>query len=214
MADKPIRDMRVNYSHSELLEKHLEPDPIRQFRKWFDDACYTDMREPNAMTLATADEKGRPSARIVLLKGFDEKGFVFYTNYDSTKGLQMAANPNAALCFWWPPLERQVRIQGKVEQLGIDESESYFRARPRASRIAAVASPQSRVLSDRSELEQAFERVEAEFAHREIPRPENWGGYVVVPAEVEFWQGRPNRMHDRIRYVRESDGWRIERLAP
>lgn len=215
MADKPVRDMRINYHETPLNEDDAHADPVEQFRRCFEDARHSDLHEPNAMTLATADARGQPSARTVLLKGYDQRGFVFFTNYDSPKAADLAANPRAELCFWWPPAQRQVRIAGAVSQIEPAESDAYFQSRPRASRIAAVASQQSRVLRDRAELERRFQSIETEYANREIPRPSNWGGYRVTPERFEFWQGRANRMHDRLRYSRAPGGaWVIERLSP
>lgn len=198
-----------------LTETSANPNPIEQFREWFDAALATGMIEPNAMTLATATSDGRPSARMVLLKSFDQRGFVFYTNYESRKGLELAANPRAALVFFWPQLRRQVRIEGSVVELTADESDAYFAARARGSRIAAIASRQSAVLTSRDELDHRVAELKDEYGGTDVPRPSYWGGYRVHPIVIEFWQGRPNRLHDRLRYVRLETGlWLVERLSP
>ena len=212
-----LADLRQEYARAELTRDHVTDDPIEQFRDWFDEALDAELEEPNAMTLATAAPDGSPSARIVLLKGLDERGFHFYTNYDSRKGTELSQNPHAALTFLWKPLERQVRIKGSVERMPADESTEYFHSRPRGAQLGAWASPQSRVVAGRSELEQNLDEVTAEYAdHDEIPRPSHWGGYVVRPTQIEFWQGRPNCLHDRLRYRRLDEGsdWTLERLAP
>ena len=212
-----LADLRQEYARAELSRDHVTDDPIEQFRDWFDDVQDSEVEEPNAMTLATAAADGTPSARIVLLKGLDERGFHFYTNYESRKGTDLSQNPHAALVFWWTPLERQVRIEGRVEQLPDEESTAYFHRRPRGAQLGAWASPQSHVVESREALEQNLEEVAAEYEDRdEIPRPAHWGGYVVRPTEIEFWQGRPNRLHDRLRYRRADteDDWTLERLAP
>lgn len=190
-------------------------DPIRRFREWLDLAVRHGFREPNAMALATGDAAGRPSVRMVLLKGVDDSGFVFFTNYESRKGRELAANPRASLAFYWDALERQVRIEGSVERVGADESDAYFASRPRGSRIAAAASPQSEPIPDRESLERRYRELDARFPGDTIPRPPHWGGYRLVPESIEFWEGRPDRMHDRTRYRREPGGdWRVDRLAP
>jgi pyridoxamine 5'-phosphate oxidase len=193
----------------------LDPDPHRQFLAWLAEAQATGLREPTAMTLATADAEGRPSARVVLMRGHDERGFIFYTNYESQKGRDLAVNPRAALVFYWDPLGRQVRIEGDVRRLDRADSEAYFRSRPRGSRIAAWASAQSRAIAGRDSLEAAFEEVALRFPGEDVPLPPYWGGYVVAPEAYEFWEGRPDRLHDRLRYTRRPDGsWRRVRLAP
>jgi pyridoxamine 5'-phosphate oxidase len=192
------------------------PDPEVQFRAWFEESvCAAGDREPNAMTLATADRQGRPAARIVLLKGFDERGFVFFTNYESRKGGDLAENPRAALNFHWPWLERQIQIEGNVSRVSHDESQAYFDKRPLMSRLSAIISPQSRPVPSRAELERRFDEVSAQYRDNNPPVPEFWGGYRVAPERIEFWQGRENRLHDRLLYTLTIDGtWRIERLGP
>ncbi len=212
-----LADLRQEYARAELTHAHVADDPLDQFRTWFDEALDADVEEPNAMTLATAGADGTPSARIVLLKGLDARGFQFYSNYESQKGTELSQNPHAALVFWWAPLERQVRIEGRVDRLPDDESTEYFHSRPRGSQLGAWASPQSQVVDDRAELEENLASVQAEYEDDDpIPRPPHWGGYVVRPTQIEFWQGRPNRLHDRLRYRRanEQDDWTLERLAP
>jgi pyridoxamine 5'-phosphate oxidase len=210
-----VADLRRDYRLAGLAERDLAPEPIAQFERWFNDALAARVVEPNAMTLATADADGAPAARTVLLKGFDARGFVFYTNYESRKGRELAANPRASLLFAWLPLERQVEIRGRVERVSREETETYFYSRPIDSQLGAWASPQSTVLADRAALERRIEDLMKEYRGRTIPVPPHWGGYRVVPAAVEFWQGRPSRLHDRLRYTRQADGtWKIERLAP
>lgn len=233
-----IADLRREYNFAGLRRSDLERDPIAQFNKWFEQAAgartsgrirkhlirlYKSLlqiagAEPmdvNAVTLATADKSGRPSARIVLLKGVDERGFIFFTNYESRKGRELEENPNAALTFYWPEQERQVCVAGFASKLSRVESETYFKSRPRGSRLAAWASHQSAPIQDRAVLETRWKELEKEYPGDEVPTPPNWGGYVLTPARVEFWQGRPSRLHDRFCYVRQPDNtWTIERLSP
>ena len=209
-----LSDLRKEYIRAGLDESDADADPIEQFRKWFDEALAADLHEPNAMTLATATPDGKPSARVVLLKGFDARGFVFYTNYEGRKGRELAENPRAALVFYWGELERQVRAEGRVWRVLEEESDAYYASRPRGSRLGAWASAQSRSVERRELVEERLRELEREYAGREVPRPPFWGGYRVEPEEIEFWQGRENRLHDRLVYRRSSDGWRIERLQP
>ena len=213
--NKTISALRREYSSETLLEQDVAADPIQQFQKWWDQVITSEIVEPNAMTLATASADGLPSARVVLLKGFDERGFVFFTNYESFKGMQLEENPKACLVFFWKELERQVRILGVVSRLPEEESDVYFHSRPVGSRIGAWASPQSQVIENREWLERTFDKRKVEFREGNIPRPPHWGGYLVKPVIVEFWQGRFSRLHDRIQYTLQEDGtWKIERLAP
>lgn len=231
-----IADIRREYNLTGLRREDLDADPIVQFQKWFEQEvgqhggsvrrffvrCYkalllamgTEVLDMNAMTLATVDKKGRPSARTVLLKALDARGFIFYTNYDSRKGRELAANPNAALVFYWADQERQVCVAGEVSKLPAEESETYFKSRPRGSRLAALVSKQSEPVKEREVLEQKWLELESQYPD-DVPRPANWGGYVLKPARIEFWQGRPNRLHDRFQYTRvQGSAWKIERLSP
>lgn len=216
MATTPVppSDIRKDYRLSELHEADLLADPIQQFGKWFADAEGAKIAEPNAMTLATADRTGRPAARIVLLKGFDANGFVFFTNKSSQKGSELAENPRACLIFWWEQLERQVRIDGQVEHVSSEEAEQYFHSRPVASQIGAWVSHQSSVIPSRAELDHRQAEYWQKFSGKPVPMPDYWGGYRVVPNMLEFWQGRPSRLHDRLRYSLISGQWKIERLSP
>jgi pyridoxamine 5'-phosphate oxidase len=210
-----IREIRKEYIQESLDEKRMHTGAIQQFQAWWNEALKSEIPEPNAMTLATASADGLPSARIVLLKDFDEKGFVFYTNYNSFKGQQLAENPRACLVFFWKELERQVRITGVITKVSAIESDEYFNIRPEGSRIGAIASPQSQVISNREWLESEVEQLQNKFSSDSIKRPEHWGGYRLMPAIIEFWQGRPNRLHDRIQYTLQEDAsWKIDRLAP
>lgn len=210
-----IADIRKDYKLRFLLEEDVDANAIHQFDKWWQEAIHSEIDEVNAMTLATASADGVPAARIVLLKGFDERGFVFFTNYDSFKGLQMAENPRACLVFFWKELERQVRITGLVEKVSAEESDIYFNSRPEGSRIGAWASPQSQVIESREWLEEREKTLSKDFAGKPVKRPAHWGGYRVKPINIEFWQGRPSRLHDRIQYSLQADNtWTIERLAP
>jgi pyridoxamine 5'-phosphate oxidase len=233
-----IADIRRDYNVAGLRRRDLHADPVVQFRAWFDQAAgartsgkvrgalinlyksllglgSAERIDVNAATLATADKEGRPSARIVLLKGVDERGFVFFTNYDSRKGRELAGNPNASLVFYWPDQERQVCIAGTATKVPRAESEAYFKSRPRGSRLAAWASHQSEVIPHREALEKEWRELQAKYPGEEVPTPPNWGGFVLSPSRIEFWQGRPSRLHDRFRYLKQPDGsWLIERLSP
>lgn len=209
-----ISDIRKEYMRESLSEGDVELNPYLQFDRWWREALGAEIEEVNAMTLATASADGKPSARIVLLKGYDEHGFVFFTNYTSRKGRDMAENDQVTLLFFWKELERQVRIEGRVEKLGVEENDAYFHSRPEGSRIGAWASPQSQVIPDRAFLDEQVRMYSGQFSKGTIPRPSHWGGYRVKPVLLEFWQGRPSRLHDRIRYFGEEGSWRIERLAP
>ena len=219
MPDRPelksIADLRKEYTRGGLDEADADPDPIAQFDLWIHQAIQAGIYEPTAMTLATITPQGEPAARVVLLKHFDHDGFVFFTNYDSDKGRDLAANPRAGLCFYWDQLERQVRVTGGVSKTSREASEKYFARRPRGSQLGAWVSRQSKPIAGRRVLEEDLARHEAQFAGRDVPCPPHWGGYCVKPDTIEFWQGRQNRLHDRLRYTRQADGtWKIERLAP
>jgi len=211
---RSIADLRREYALASLDEAHSDADPIGQFLRWFDEALIAELSEPNAMTLATVDGDGLPDARVVLLKGADPEGFCFYTNYHSAKGRQLAANGKAALVFFWPELQRQIRIRGAVQAVEAAQSEAYFRSRPRGSQLGALTSRQSEVVADRASLEARYREAEERYQDAEVPRPTHWGGYRLQPMLLEFWQGRPSRLHDRLRYRREGDNWLRERLEP
>ncbi len=215
LNERTVADLREEYRREALTEGEVARDPITQFRHWFQEALDAALPEPNAMVLSTVSPEGHPSARVLLLKGFDDAGFVFFTNYGSRKGAELSGNAHAAMTFLWLPLERQVRIEGTITQTNAEASDDYFASRPRDSQLGAWASPQSEVVSGRDVLEAGFRDIEARFAGQAIPRPAHWGGYLLSPGTVEFWQGRPSRLHDRIRYRAMPEGtWRIERLAP
>lgn len=210
-----ISDLRREYSLGSLRRQDLLPDPIAQFRVWFDAAVAAGLTEPNAMTLSTVTSDGKPSARIVLLKGVDDRGFSFFTNYESRKGKELAANHHAALTFLWKEMERQVRVEGTVSKVSAEESESYFRTRPRNSRLGAWGSNQSEVIANREVLEKNMADFQARYPGDDVPLPPNWGGYIVKPLAIEFWQGQRSRLHDRLVYRRQADdSWLVERLAP
>ena len=208
-----VAELRRNYTRDGLRRNSLDPDPVGQFRRWFTDAVAAELVEPNAMVLSTTDGR-RPSSRTVLLKAYDERGFVFFTNYESRKARDIAAQAEVSLLFPWYPLERQVGLLGKAERISAAESLAYFASRPHGSRLGAWVSQQSTVITSRKLLEMKWEEVKRKFSEGEVPLPSFWGGFRVVPVEVEFWQGRENRLHDRFRYVRSEDGWAVERLAP
>jgi pyridoxamine 5'-phosphate oxidase len=210
-----LHERRLKYDRGALDERSVAPDPFAQFALWLAEALANDgIVEGNAMTLATAGAGGRPAARIVLLRGYDARGFVFYTNYESRKGRELEAHPQAALLFYWGALERQIRIEGRVVRISAAESDAYFAGRPRGHRLSAWASRQSDVVDDRPTLEEQMRAAGARFAGTEVPRPSYWGGYRVEPENFEFWQGRPDRVHDRVAYLRDPGGWRIVRLSP
>ena len=209
-----VARLRRDYTRAGLNEADADPNPVELFRRWFGEALAADLHEPNAMTLATATPDGRPSARVVLLKGFDERGFVFYTSYEGRKSRELETNPLCALVFYWGELERQVRVEGRASRLPGDESDAYFEARPRGSQLGAWASEQSRPVSDRGLLEERLRELERRYDGREVPRPPFWGGWRVEPRAMEFWQGRENRLHDRLRYRRAVELWERERLQP
>ncbi|QDA61951.1 pyridoxamine 5'-phosphate oxidase [Hymenobacter jejuensis] len=216
MTDPQLADLRKTYAQRTLTEADVLPDPVRQFRTWLDEALAAHLDEPTAMTVSTVGSNGQPSARVVLLKGLPEDaGFLFYTNYDSRKGHELSAQPLAAMTFFWPGLERQVRVEGRIEKAPQDMSDEYFQSRPRSSQVGAWASPQSQPIASREELEQRETEVLNRFGAQDpLPRPPHWGGYILHPHRIEFWQGRPSRLHDRIVYEQEGNGWQLSRLAP
>lgn len=214
MKTEEIQKLREDYQKGSLDESDVDRNPYEQFKKWLDEAVTSEVPEPNSMSLATVDASGKPHVRIVLLKGIDERGFIFYSNYDSDKGSQMDVNPHISLCFLWKELERQVRISGKVTRLDREESEEYFKSRPRMSQLGALASNQSEEIESRAVLEERFSSFEAKYEGKEIPMPEQWGGYMVEPTEIEFWQGRRSRLHDRIVFSQDNSNWKIKRLSP
>ena len=210
-----MENISIANKSAELDERNVHANPIRQFQVWFDEAVSRRLPMAEAMTLCTASEDGKPTARMVLLKGLDEAGFVFYTNYRSRKARELDTNPFAAMVFYWEPFERQVRVEGKVARISADESDKYFQTRPRESQLGAIASPQSDVIESRELLEERFRELEVEYRDRTIDRPDHWGGYRLVPDRIEFWKGRPGRLHDRLLYELQADGsWRRSRLAP
>jgi pyridoxamine 5'-phosphate oxidase len=215
MIDKSIADLRKDYTLENLNEEEIDKNPFIQFKVWFNQSVAAQLPEPNAMTLATCTPDGKPSARMVLLKDIDEQGFVLFTNYKSQKGQEISVNPHAALVFWWAELERQVRIVGTVEKISSAQSDSYFEVRPPFSRLGAWASNQSEVISSRDVLEAQLIEFQRQYENQEVPRPPHWGGFRVIPQEIEFWQGRSSRLHDRLRYTLVDNGsWKIERLSP
>lgn len=213
--DTSVANLRKEYTCQGLNEVDADPNPFHQFKLWFDQARSAQLPEPNAMTIATASLDGIPSARLVLLKDYDQRGFVFYTNFDSEKGQQLLLNPWGALAFWWAQLERQVRITGRVEQVSEAEADEYFQSRPKGSQLGAWASDQSQVIPNREVLEQRLQQLKDEYENKAVMKPPHWGGFRVIPDQIEFWQGRPSRLHDRLRYDRDADGgWKMQRLSP
>lgn len=214
MENKQIRKLREDYSMSTLDEKDVNKDPFQQFKNWLDESLKAMLPEPNAMTLSTVDSENKPHSRVVLLKGIEKNGFIFYTNYKSDKGRDINSNPNVSLCFLWKELERQVRIEGVAKKISSDSSEEYFLSRPVKSQIGALASEQSSVIENRAVLEEKFEALTELYSTGHVPMPEHWGGYIIEPKSIEFWQGRRSRLHDRIKYENSAGSWVIKRLAP
>ncbi len=213
-AGMDVSDLRRSATDRELNREDLDADPFLQFEQWFKAACELDMLDPNAMAMTSVDDRGMPYTRTVLLKSFDERGFVFYSNYESRKARQLESNPQVALLFFWRELGRQIGIRGRIEKLSSAESLAYFASRPRGSQLGAWVSPQSSIITSRSLLANKFEELKQKFKNKEVPLPSFWGGYRIVPEELEFWQGRDDRLHDRFLYTRDNDDWRVERLAP
>ncbi len=209
-----LADLRLNYTQGGLTEADVADHPFTQFHTWLHQAIAAELPEPNAMALSTLSPEGHPVGRMVLLKGLDERGFVFYTNYDSAKGQQVAHHPWGALVFWWAQLERQVRVEGRMEKVAGAESDAYFQCRPRSSQLGAWASPQSQIIGDRQELEERLAELEKQYENQPIPRPPHWGGLRVIPHRIEFWQGRPSRLHDRLQFNLVDGQWQRVRLAP
>lgn len=214
MVKKDLSGLRQDYAAASLHEHTALPNPFAQFGIWLDQAIEAELPEPNAMTLASVDHHAKPHARIVLLKELDEKGFVFYTNYNSDKGKQLESNPNAALVFLWLELARQVRVEGVVEKVSKQLSDTYFSSRPRSSQLGAIASPQSSIIASREHLEEEYAKIEEKHSDKAVKRPDYWGGYRLIPDRIEFWQGRQNRLHDRLLYLAGKNGWTIYRMAP
>jgi len=211
---RTIADVRREYGVLSLNEDEAEKDPFSQFRRWFEEIVAVEKYDPTAMVLSTVDEKGFPDSRVVLLKGIENEAFIFYTNYESTKAVQIMHTPYVALNFYWPVMSRQVRIRGRVKKTATEQSDAYFKSRPLESQLSAVASPQSKKIENRQDLEKAFNKLVSENGQQAVVRPTNWGGYLVLPDEVEFWQGRDNRLHDRLHYFQQQGEWTLRRLAP
>lgn len=211
---RSLSDIRRDYGELSLSEESVQSEPIAQFKLWFEDVLQNEKNDPTAMVLATVDDRGCPDTRVVLLKGLDDGNFVFYTNYQSTKAIQINNNPYAALNFYWPQMARQIRVRGRVKKVSREQSDAYFSSRPIKSQFSAIVSPQSKEVINRLTLEQALNDLITQHGQKPVLRPENWGGYMIIPDEIEFWQGRDNRLHDRIHYFRQGQDWLIRRLAP